>query len=155
MFLSCNLDIGLYECRQMCNIPVAGTLESAALVARTMGRRFSLLSVDDQNGQIQKMLLGQYQLDQGLVSVRSFDIDANDLYPDRNSESFICDRMVETAGRAISEDGAELLIAGCTLAGSVLSRITRENPELVPAPVLDGMLCGFKMAEMMSPLLQQ
>ena len=31
VFLSCNLDIGLYECRQMCTIPVTATLESAAL----------------------------------------------------------------------------------------------------------------------------
>ncbi len=80
VFISCNLDIGLYECRQMCTIPVTATLEAAALTAHMMGRRFSLLSVDDQNGQIQKMILQQYQLAQGLVSVRSFGIDANDLY---------------------------------------------------------------------------
>ena len=71
VFISCNLDIGLYECRQMLTIPVTATLESAAPVAHMMARRFSLLSVDDQNGQIQKMLLEQYQLAQGLVSVRS------------------------------------------------------------------------------------
>ena len=154
ILLSCNLDIGLYECRQMCNIPVAATLESAAIVAHTMGRRFSLLSVDDQNGQIQKMMLRQYQLDQGLVSVRSFNIDANDLYLNKNSRSFICDRVLATATRAIEEDGAEVLISGCTLAGSVLSGLMREDSRAVPAPVLDGMLTGFKMAEMMVPLCQ-
>ena len=53
IFISCNLDIGLYECRQMCTIPVTATLEAAALTAHMMGRRFSLLSVDDQNGQTQ------------------------------------------------------------------------------------------------------
>jgi len=152
VFLSCNLDIGLYECRQMCTIPVTATLESAALVAHTMARRFSLLSVDYQNGQIQKMMLEQYQLDKGLASVRSFDIDANDLYLDKNSETFIRDRVVETAKRAVEEDGAEVLLAGCTLAGSVLSKTMREHADDLPAPVVDGMLTGFKMAEMMVSL---
>ena len=152
VFISCNLDIGLYECRQMCTIPVAATLEAAALTARTMGRRFSLLSVDAQNGQIQKMLLEQYQLAQGLVSVRSFDIDANDLYLERTTPEEIRSRVLETARRCVEEDGAEVLIAGCTLAGSVMSRSDREHPQEQRAPIVDGMLPGFKMAETMAVL---
>ena len=98
------------------------------------------------------MMLEQYQLDRGLASVRSFDIDANDLYPDRKSETDIRDRVVETAKRAIEEDGAEVLLSGCTLAGSILSKYTREHAGGLPAPVIDGMLTGFKMAEMMVSL---
>lgn len=150
IFLSCNLDIGLYECRQMCTIPVTATLESAALQAHMMGRRFSLLSVDDQNGQIQKILLEKYQLAQGLVSVRSFGIDANDLYLERNSRESIEKKVIETAQQCIEQDGAEVLIAGCTLAGSVLSKKARQDPASIPAPIIDGMLPGFKLAEMMA-----
>ena len=39
VFISCNLDIGLYEARQLVDIPVTATLESAALVAHMMGAR--------------------------------------------------------------------------------------------------------------------
>ena len=152
IFISCNLDIGLYECRQMCTIPVTATLEAAALTAHMMGRRFFLLCVDDQNGQIQKMLLEQYQLAQGLVSVRSFGIDANDLYVDRTAPEKTRQTILETARRCVEEDGAEVLIAGCTLAGSVLSKEARENPQTQPAPIIDGMLPGFKMAEVMATL---
>jgi allantoin racemase len=136
----------------MCTIPVTATLESAALVAHMMGRRFSLITVDDQNGQIQQMLLGQYQLDRGLVSVRSFGIDANDLVAQAHDEDFIRDRCVAAGIQAIEQDGSEVLIAGCTLAGSVLSRCVKHNPDLLPAPIIDGMLTGFKMAEMMVSL---
>ena len=152
VFISCNLDIGLYECRQMCTIPVTATLESAALTAHMMGRRFSLLSVDDQNGQIQKMMLEQYQLAQGLVSVRSFGIDANDLYVERTSPQETRDKVVATARACVEEDGAEVLISGCTLAGSVLSKEMRDNTHPGLAPIIDGMLTGFKMAEMMVSL---
>ncbi len=149
VFISCNLDIGLYECRQLCTIPVTATLEAAALTAHMMGRRFSLLSVDDQNGQIQQMLLEQYQLAGGLVSVRSFGIDANDLYVDCTTPEETRDKVLQAARRAVEEDGAEVLIAGCTLAGSVLSKAMRDHSERDPAPIIDGMLPGFKMAEMM------
>jgi len=152
VFVSCNLDIGLYECRQMCTIQVTATLESAALHAHMMGRRFSLLSVDDQNGQIQKMLLEQYQLDKGLVSIRSFGIDANDLYVEKTSPEATQQCVVETARRCVEQDGAEVLIAGCTLAGSVLTKAVREDPASVPAPIIDGMLMGFKLAETLAAL---
>ena len=46
IFLCCQLDIGLYEARTLVDIPVTGTLESAALICYTMGKHFSLLSVD-------------------------------------------------------------------------------------------------------------
>jgi allantoin racemase len=149
VFLSCQLDVGLYECRQLVSIPVTATLESAALLAYQMGRSFSLLSVDYQNGQIQKMLLDIYGLSGKLASIRSFDIDANDLYPDRTPAEDVIARMVETARRCVEEDGAEVLIPGCTLAGSVL---TYGNIHEVGAPIIDGMLAGFKLAEMWADL---
>ncbi len=152
VLISCNLDIGLYECRQMCTIPITSALESAALAAHMMCRRFSLLSVDDQNGQIQKMLLEQYQLATGLVSVRSFGIDANDLYLERTCADEITEKVLTVARRCLELDGAECLIAGCTLAGSVLSKISRGNPEFMPAPIIDGMVYGLKLAEMMVSL---
>lgn len=155
VFISCNLDIGLHEARQLCTVPITATLESAALAAHMMGRRFSLLSVDDQNGQIQKMMLEQYQLAVGLVSVRSFGIDANDLYLDRTPTDRIEQAVLQTAERCIKEDGAEVLIAGCTLAGSVISKAQREGTFAVEAPIVDGMLTGFKMAEMMATLHSQ
>ena len=83
VFISCNLDIGLHEARQLVDIPVTATLESAALVAHMMGASYSLVTVDHQNGKIQEMLLNNYGLHEHFASQRPFDIDANDLYPDQ------------------------------------------------------------------------
>ena len=152
VFLSCQLDVGLYECRQLLSIPVTATLESAALLAYQMGRSFSLLAVDYQNGQIQKMLLDVYGLSGKLASVRSFDIDANDLYPDRTPPHTVIDRVVDTARRCVEEDGAEALIPGCTLAGSVLTHDGKGAMQAAGAPIIDGMLAGFKLAEMWADL---
>ena len=154
VFLSCQLDVGLYECRQLLSIPVTATLESAALLAYQMGRTFSLLVVDYQNGQIQKMLLDIYGLSGKLASVRSFDIDANDLYPDRTPASRVVERVVETARLCVETDGAEALIPGCTLAGSVLTHDGGDALKAAGAPIIDGMLAGFKHAEMWVDLVK-
>ncbi len=152
VFISCNLDIGLYEARSLVNIPVTATLESAALVACTMGTRFSLITVDDQNAKIQKMILSQYGLDSKLASYRSVWIDANDLYPEKTSEDEVLEKAVAASRKCVEHDGAEVIIPGCTLLGSVLTHRLADPQRTIGAPVVDGMLTGFKMAEMMADL---
>ncbi len=152
IFISCNLDIGLYEARQLVDIPVTATLESAALVAHMMGAGFSLVTVDYQNGKIQESLLEKYGLRDHFVSQRPFNIDANQLYPDQTTPEQVAEAVVEAARACVRDDGAEVVIPGCTLAGSVLTHDRPDVESLVGAPVLDGMSTGFKMAEMMADL---
>ena len=152
VFISCNLDIGLYEARQLVDIPVTATLESAALVAHMMGASYSLVTVDRQNGKIQEMLLNTYVLSQHFVSQRPFDIDANDLYPDQTPPGEVIEAVLDAARACVQEDGAEVVIPGCTLAGSILTHDVPDVESVIGAPVLDGMVTGFKTAEMMADL---
>ena len=103
VFISCNLDIGLHEARQLVDIPVTATLESAALVAHMMGASYSLVTVDHQNGKIQEMLLNNYGLHEHFASQRPFDIDANDLYPDQTPPPGEVIEAVVGAARACVE----------------------------------------------------
>jgi len=152
VFISCMLDIGMYECRELVDIPVTGPLESSALMACAMGRRYSILSVDYQDGQMMKMVLDMYGLSGKLTSIRPFDIDANDLYPGRSTPDEVVRKIVRAARRCVEQDGAEVLIPGCTLAGSVLTKFLEDPQNSLGAPMLDGMMTGFKMAEMMVDL---
>jgi Asp/Glu/hydantoin racemase len=152
VFISCNLDIGLYEARQLVDIPVTATLESAALMAHMLGAAYSLVTVDFQNGNIQKSLLETYGLSKKFVSQRPFNIDANDLYPDKTAPTQVIKAVVDAARKCVQEDGAEVVIPGCTLAGSVLTHDVPNIEAVIGAPVLDGMVTGFKMAELMADL---
>ena len=152
IFISCCLDIGLYEARQLVDIPVTATLESAALVAHMMGASYSLIPVDYQNGKIQEMTLTQYGLHDHFVSLRPFDIDANDLYPDQTPPAHVIKAVVEAARACVQHDNAEVVIPGCTLASSILTHDVRDVESVIGAPVVDGMVTGFKMAEMMAEL---
>ncbi len=152
VFISCNLDIGLHEARQLVDIPVTATLESAALISHMMGSTFSLVTVDDQNGKIQESMLTTYGLHDHFASQRPFHIDANDLYPDQTPTGEIIEAVLSAARACVDKDGAEVIIPGCTLAGSVLTHEVPNVEEVIGAPVLDGMVTGFKMAEMMADL---
>jgi Asp/Glu/hydantoin racemase len=108
--------------------------------------------VDYQNGNIQRMLLEKYGLGGKFVSQRPFCIDANDLYPDQTAPKAVIDAVVEVARQCVEEDGAEVVIPGCTLAGSILTHDVKDVESVIGAPVLDGMVTGFKMAEMLADL---
>ena len=152
VFLSCQLDIGLYEARTLVDIPVTGTLESAALLCYTMGKHFTLLSVDYQNGEIQRTLLTTYGLSGNLKSIIPIGIDANDLYPGTTSEDAIFERVHTAAKMARNEHRAEMIIPGCTLFGSLLTHRRDKVGDTLGIPVVDGMAAGFKLAEMRGDL---
>ena len=152
VFISCNLDIGLYEARQLVDIPVTATLESAALFSYMMGSSFSLVTVNYQNGKIQESLLKTYGLHNNFVSQRPFNIDANDLYLDKTSSLNTIEAVIDAAKLCVDQDGAEVVIPGCTLAGSILTHDVPDIESILGVPVIDGMLTGFKMAEMMVDL---
>ena len=61
-------------------------------------------------------------------------------------------KAIEAGRKCVKEDGAEIIIPGCTLIGSVLTHRAIEAVKAVGTPILDGMVTGFKMAEMMADL---
>jgi len=150
--ISCNLDIGLYESRQLVDIPVTATLESAALTAHMLGWRYALVSVDDQNGKIQEMMLENYGLAAHYVGHRAIGMDASNLYPDITPAQAIREAALAAGRYCVEQLGAEVLIAGCTLVGSVMTHTKPDPVEVLGVPVLDGMITGFKMAEMLAEL---
>lgn len=152
IFISCNLDIGLHEARQLVDIPVTATLESAALLSHMMGMGYSLVTVDHQNGKIQEDLLNTYGLHEHFVSQRPFYIDANDLHHGNTPSGEVIEAVVSAAKECVKKDGAEVVIPGCTLAGSILTHDVPDVEKVIGAPVIDGMVAGFKLAEMMGDL---
>ncbi|MQX37807.1 aspartate/glutamate racemase family protein [Roseospira navarrensis] len=147
VFISCQLDIGLYEARTLVDIPVTATLESAALIATMMGKHVALLSVDSQNGEIQRTLLKTYGLDAALKAIIPIHIDANDLHPGVCQPDAVFARVFEAAAAA-RDQRCEVIIPGCTLFGALLTHHRARVEAEIGLPVVDGMAAGFKLAEM-------
>lgn len=154
--ISCMLDPGLIQARGVVDIPVVGTLEATAHVASMMGNRFALINADATVCAQMERLLTFYGLRDKVACLRHIDIVSCDLYPEKTPTQEVFRRVKEQALKAIHEDGAEVIIAGCTIIGSLLTQHHGDDPKgfLAEVPVLDGVTVGFKTAELMVDLVE-
>ena len=156
LVISCMLDPGLPQARGVVDIPVVGTLEATAHVASMIGNRFTLINADATVCAQMERLLAFYGLKDKFTRLRHIDIVSCNLYPDKTPTEEVFRRVREQAERAVREDGAEVIIAGCTIIGSLLTRHHGDGPLefLQGVPVLDGIVVGLKTAELMVDLVR-
>jgi len=151
---SCVSDPGLFEMRAVVDIPVTGCFESATLLAATMGARWSVVTVEAVVAKrFDKLLVDLYGVRQSMASIRHIGIRASQLYPEITPTDTVANRFVEVSRRCIEEDGAEIIIAGCTILSALFTSYFKEDPvKVIGAPVIDPMVTAFKFAEMMVDL---
>ena len=137
--VACFEDPGLYGAREAIAAPVFGIAESAMLMACTLGHTFSIITTPARYRPITRDLVRHYGLDQRCASVRT--VDLPDLTPGNDATTRAI--LVLEGRRALDDDGAEVLVLGC----SKLSRFDKVLEEDLGVPVLDGVACAVKMAE--------
>ena len=133
-------DPGLGGAREMFGIPIVGLAEASALMACPLGRKFSIVSFSAKLEPWFRECIAWHGLSGRLASIRMVDAPLTDV---ANVQADNADLLVELAGRAISEDGAEVVIlAGAPLAG--LANLVRDR---IPVPVVEGVAASVKIAE--------
>jgi len=153
--ISCMYDPGLFEARAVVDIPVMGTFEASGLVCMMMGQLFSVVCPDPVVNSVLRRLADSYGFGPRIASIRNIGIVANKLYPEETPTEEVLARL-EKVGRQCVEDGAEVLIPGCTIIGALYSHGFKKDPvEVVGVPILDPMVVAFKMAEMMVDLREK
>ncbi len=109
--IDCMGDPGLAGARECVRIPVLGPMQTAMGVAATIGHRFSVVTV---LGRIRRMIASQaaiYGMTAKFASARSVDIPVLDLDKDLVATQRA---LVAAARQAVLEDGADVIIFGCT-----------------------------------------
>ena len=143
-------DPGLYAAREAASIPVSGPLESAALVAQTLGRRFAVLTVHEGYVPMIERSLRVYGCESRAIAtrpVRRFGMTYQNLEAvlEGSSHAFL-DEFTKTARECIA-DGADVIIAGGQLFGPVFQRHRYFTIPDTGVPVVEVAACGLKMAE--------
>jgi allantoin racemase len=145
VIIDCMADPGLYPAREMVSIPVVGPAQASMHLAAMLGHRFSILCVFDSDVPSFEDQAARYGLASRLASARGFNIPVLDLHKD--SEATLR-RVVEAAEKAVREDGAHVLIPGCTglagLAPRIQAGLAARGCEV---PVLDPPSVVVKLAE--------
>ncbi|TFH43388.1 MAG: hypothetical protein E4H01_12125 [Lysobacterales bacterium] len=143
------LDPALFPAREISPIPVLGCLESAVHLASMLGRRFSFLCTVPVEMKMIPENLAVYGFTEKLASMRCISLPVPEVKKRLNRSAQI-DAMEETAVMAIEEDGAEVVILGCTglswMAPELRERLKERGYE---APVIQPVWAAVAFARML------
>lgn len=139
--IGCFYDFGLHEGREVCQrMVVTAPCESSVLLACSLGEKFSVIVgrrkwIPQMHGTIRK-----YGLESRLASFQPLGFGVPDYHVDENETAR---RFIAAGRKAVEEDGAEVLILGCT-ASAGFYRIMQDE---LGVPVIDSALAATKHAE--------
>lgn len=145
LVVACFYDPGVRELREMLGVPVVGIGEASMQIASLLGHKFSILV--GRRKWIPKMsdnaLL--YGFERRIASWRPIDFTVEQLH--RGPEQAFAS-LAKEAEAAVREDMAEVVILGC----AAMEGTARQLSERVGVPVVDPVVAGFKLAEMLGDL---
>ena len=140
--IDCACDPVLDAAREICQVPVVAPRNSALHVALTLGTKFSIITVQGQSlSRCMKEGVRKESLESFCASVRHLRMPVLDI-PKNPKETQ--EELLGMCKRAIDEDGADVIVLGCT----ALSHEVDLEPimEETGVPVLDPWVIAIRMA---------
>lgn len=144
--IGCFYDVGLREAREVSGrAVVTAPCQSATAIASNLGNTFSVLV--GRRKWIPKMRenVRLYGHEHAMVSMRPLELGVHDFQADHD---LTCDRLLTEGHKAIHQDGAEVLILGCTAEYGFNQKMQEE----LGVPVVDAVTAPFKYAEFLAEL---
>ena len=139
--IGCFYDLGLQEGREVAErMIVTAPCEASCLLAASLGSTFSIIVGRRKWIPHMRGTVATYGLESRLASFRALDLGVLDYHADEHET----ERRFIAAGRqAIEEDGAEVIILGCTASSGFFARLQ----EVLGVPVIDAAIAAIKQAE--------
>jgi Asp/Glu/hydantoin racemase len=135
----------LHAARSVVDIPVTAPTESAILFAHTMGFKFSIITLEDSQTASLEGIIMRSGFTARLASVKGMGLTSEQACQLHSNPKKLADALTKMSKRLIKEDGAEVIIPGCTILSTIL---TANNIfEVNGVPVIDGVATSIKMAE--------
>lgn len=146
--VNCFANPGAWEARELVQIPVIGAGEAALYVGLMLGSRLGVIEAGRTYGAgchgamhyVNDRWVKAFGLSQRVVSMRPIGLPVEDL-PTRESTM----AALTNVGQQCIQDGAEVLILGCTGMVGYADPLQRK----LDVPVVDPSIASLKMAEML------
>jgi allantoin racemase len=150
LVIDCMCDPSLDPAREAAGIPIVGPSQASAFLAASLAHRFSYLGTGSESRQAFPNQMEEYGISSKLASVRTTSLSVEELECD---PKLLFDALVSSAEKAVLEDGAHILIPGCTGMIGTASKLQAALEERgFPVPVLEPCAVAVKMAEALSEL---
>jgi allantoin racemase len=142
--IGCFYDVGLREAREVSRRAVVVAPCQASLVfASHLGNSFSVLVGRRKWMSKMRENVHVYGFGESMVSMRALELGVHDFQADPKHTT---ERLLMEGHGAVEEDGAEVIILGCTIEFGFHERMQEE----LQVPVIDAVLAPFKLAEMLA-----
>ena len=147
---NCMDDPGVGAGREMVSIPVIGPAETSMHIATMLGHRFSIIGVLEADERPFHDHARKAGLEDRLASVRAINIPVLEL-ADRSKA---VRALVEQSVRAVQEDGAHVIIFGCTGMAGMAQEVEEglKRAGITDVPVIDPAKLAFKIAEALADM---
>ena len=146
--IGCFYDPGVREARELVSIPVIVPAEATMHVAATLGHKFSVIVGRRKWIPRMESNVYIYGLERKLASFRSIEFTVLRM----GSEPEKLKKAILTqAKKAVEEDGAEVIVLGCTMQSGFMKELMKK----LKVPVLDAVVTSWKYAEMMGDLYRK
>ncbi len=133
-------DPALGGARELFPIPVVGLAEAGMLTACMLGARFAVVTFARALEPWYRECVEWHGLERRCAGVRALGGAFRDIGAVQQEKEAL---LVELAGRAVEEDGADVVV----LAGAPLAGLAPRVAERVPVPVVDCVAAAVKQAE--------
>lgn len=146
--IGCFYDLGVEEAREITStMAVAGPAESTAYIAATLGDQFSIIVGRQKWVPQMRSRVHHLGFRNRLASFKPVELGVLDF----QEKPETTEKRLREAGReAVEEDGAEVLILGCTAEYGFYQELQSD----LGVPVLDAVTAPFKFAELLAELRQ-
>jgi len=142
----CLADPGVKAAREVLNIPVVGPGEAAMQLATSLGNHFSIVTVLPNVVSMLENLSKVSGFYNKLTSIRDINIPVLEL----NDKNRLKQGLFEEMKRTIEEDGAQVLIAGCTGFVGVAEELQNKLKDSgYDVPVIDPIFAATQMLKTM------
>ncbi len=139
--VDCAADVALRAVKEIADIPVVSAGEAAFLVAMAIGDRFGVITVLPATAAVIGQNIRAMGLTQRCACVRAVEVPVLDLDTCPGVE----ERVYQECQQAITADGADVIVLGCT----GMARLARRLAERLPVPVVEPGAAAVKLAELM------
>jgi allantoin racemase len=139
--IGCFYDLALHESREVAEqMVVTAPCESSLLLAASLGTTFSIIVGRRKWIPQMKASVHHYGFGDRLASFRTLEFGVLDYHRDEQETER---RFIEAGRKAIHEDGAEVIILGCTASAGFYQQMQ----ETLGVPVIDSAIAAVKHAE--------
>lgn len=142
--IDCALDPALRAAKEVSDIPVVGAGEAAFVLALLLSGKFSIIAPTRATIPAFEHNIRGYGLTSRLASIRSADIPILELADKGKAEP----ALERECRRAVEEDGAEVIVLGCT----GMAPTARHLDQVLDVPVVEPGAAAIKLAELLVQL---